>query len=114
MMRRPRLVSGISVGILIVILFLLPVLYAVLLAFESPAHFLTSPMTLGKPAVSNFSGAWDQADLGPELLNTILYSVVASAASTALGLLIAYPIARRLVRARGPVRVPVHRGVPAS
>lgn len=98
MMRRPRLVSGISVGILIVILFLLPVLYAVLLAFESSAHFLTSPMTLGKPAVSNFSGAWDQADLGPELLNTILYSVVASAASTALGLLIAYPIARRLVR----------------
>ena len=97
-MHRPRLVSGIAIGILVALLFLLPVLYAVMLAFESPAHFLTSPMTLGRPVVSNFGGAWKAADLGPELLNTILYAVVASLASTALGLLIAFPIARRLIR----------------
>lgn len=98
MMRRPRLVSGIAIGLLIVILFLLPVLYAVMLAFESTRHFLNSPMTLGHPVLSNFGGAWNAADLGPELLNTILYAVVASAASTVLGLLIAFPIARRLIR----------------
>jgi raffinose/stachyose/melibiose transport system permease protein len=97
-MRRPRLIGGIALGLLVVILFLLPVLYAVMLAFETPAHFLNSPLTPGSPTVSNFSGAWSQADLGTELLNTVLYSVVAAALSTVLGLLIAFPIARRLIR----------------
>ena len=97
-MRRPRLIAGIAMGLLVVILFLLPVLYAVMLAFESPSHFLNSPLTLGSPDAGNFSGAWSQADLGTELLNTVLYSVVAAALSTVLGLLIAFPIARRLVR----------------
>jgi raffinose/stachyose/melibiose transport system permease protein len=97
-MRRPRLIGGVTMGLLVVILFLLPVLYAVMLAFESPSHFLNSPLTLGSPDVHNFSGAWSQADLGTELLNTVLYSVVAAALSTVLGLLIAFPIARRLVR----------------
>lgn len=85
-------------GLLVVILFLLPVLYAVMLAFESPTHFLTSPLTPGSPDVHNFSGAWSQADLGTELVNTVIYSVVAAALSTLLGLLIAFPIARRLIR----------------
>jgi raffinose/stachyose/melibiose transport system permease protein len=96
--RRPRLIGGIAMGLLVVILFLLPVLYAVMLAFETPAHFLNSPLTPGSPTVANFSGAWSQADLGTELLNTVLYSVVAAALSTVLGLLIAFPIARRLIR----------------
>jgi raffinose/stachyose/melibiose transport system permease protein len=97
-MTRPRLWSGIAIGILIVLLFLLPVLYVVMMAFEAPAHFLVSPLTPGSPHVGNFSGAWNGADLGVELLNTVLYSVVAAALSTVLGLLIAFPIARRLLR----------------
>jgi raffinose/stachyose/melibiose transport system permease protein len=96
--RRPRLVSGIALGVLIVLLFLLPALYVLMMAFESPSHFLTSPLTPGSPDVSNFSGAWNGADLGVELLNTILYSVAASALSVLLGLAIAFPIARRLLR----------------
>jgi raffinose/stachyose/melibiose transport system permease protein len=95
---RPRLASGIAIGVLVVLLFLAPVLYAVMIAFESPSHFLNSPMTPGSPDLHNFSGAWAGADLGVELLNTVLYSVTASAASTLLGLLIAFPIARRLLR----------------
>ena len=97
-MRRPRLISGVTIGLLVVILFLLPVLYVLMMAFESPSHFLDSPMTPGSPDVRNFSGAWSGADLGTELVNTVIYSVVASALSTVLGLLIAFPIARRLVR----------------
>jgi raffinose/stachyose/melibiose transport system permease protein len=100
-MRRPRLIGGIAMGLLVVILFLLPVLYAVMLAFESPSHFLTSPLTPGSPDVHNFSGAWSQANLGTELVNTVIYSVIAAALSTLLGLLIAFPIARRLVRGSG-------------
>jgi raffinose/stachyose/melibiose transport system permease protein len=98
MMGRPRLVSGIAVGILVVLLFLLPLLYVLMMAFETPAHFLDSPMTPGTPTASNFSGAWQAANLGGELVNTILYSVVAGALSVALGLLIAFPVARRLLR----------------
>lgn len=100
-MRRPRLIGGVAMGLLVVILFLLPVLYAVMLAFESPTHFLNSPLTPGSPDVHNFSGAWSQANLGTELVNTVLYSVIAAALSTLLGLLIAFPIARRLIRGSG-------------
>ena len=100
-MQRPRLIGGLAMSLLVVILFLLPVLYAVMLAFESPTHFLNSPLTPGSPDVHNFSGAWSQANLGTELLNTVLYSVVAAALSTVLGLLIAFPIARRLIRGSG-------------
>jgi raffinose/stachyose/melibiose transport system permease protein len=97
-LRRPRLVSGVAMGLLIAILFLAPVLYVVMIAFQSQRHFLVSPNTPGSPTFNNFSVAWNAADLGPELLNTVLYSVVAAALSTLLGLLIAFPIARRLVR----------------
>ncbi len=100
-MHRPRLIGGVAMGLLVVILFLLPVLYAVMLAFESPTHFLNSPLTPGSPDVHNFSGAWSQANLGTELLNTAVYSVAAAALSTLLGLLIAFPIARRLIRGSG-------------
>jgi raffinose/stachyose/melibiose transport system permease protein len=95
---RPQLVSRICIGILVAILFVLPVLYVLLIAFESPSHFLNSPLGPGKVVASNFGKAWSQADLGVQLLNTILYAVVASALSTFLGLLIAFPIARRLIR----------------
>ena len=97
-MRHPRMVSRITVGVLVTLLFLVPVLYVIMIAFESPSHFLSSPMTPGSQTASNFSGAWNGADLGVELLNTVLYSVVAAALAVALGLLIAFPIARRLLR----------------
>lgn len=92
------LVSRILTGLLIVLLFLVPVLYIVMVAFEPSSHFLSDPMSPpAHPAASNFSNVWDQGDLGPELLNTVLYSVSAAALSTVLSLLIAFPIARRLV-----------------
>ena len=99
-MRYPRLASGILIGLLVVILFLVPVLYAVMIAFETPKHFLVSPATLGHPVLGNFRQAWDGADLGPELVNTVIYSVSAAFLSTVLGLLIAFPIARKLIHGR--------------
>jgi N-acetylglucosamine transport system permease protein len=100
--RYPRAVSRVTSGLLIVILLLLPVLYVVMIAFESPSHFLNSPLTPPtSPDTSNFSQAWSSADLARELLNTVLYSVVAAAIATALALLIAFPIARRLIRGSG-------------
>ena len=89
-------------GALIVLLFLLPLLYVVMIALEKPSHFVSHP--LAPPSsldLSNFSQAWQQGDLGPELLNTVLYSVVAAALTTVLSLLIAFPLARRIVRGSG-------------
>jgi raffinose/stachyose/melibiose transport system permease protein len=100
-MRHPKIVGRVAIALLVVILFLLPVLYAVMIAFEAPSHFLTSPMTLGSPDAGNFSAAWSGADLGVELINTVIYSVIAAALSTLLGLLIAFPIARRLISGHG-------------
>jgi raffinose/stachyose/melibiose transport system permease protein len=98
-LRHPRRISRLSTGILIGLLFLIPLLYVLMISLEPSNQFISNPIKPPtSPAFSNFSQAWDQADLGPQLLNTILYSVAAAFVSTALSLLIAFPIARALVR----------------
>ncbi|HEY2443741.1 MAG TPA: carbohydrate ABC transporter permease [Streptosporangiaceae bacterium] len=95
---RYALASRILTGVLIVLLFFLPVLYIIMVSLEPASHFLSDPLTpSAHPAAGNFSQVWNQGDLGPELLNTVLYSVTAAALTTVLSLLIAFPIARRLV-----------------
>lgn len=96
--RNYALASRIVTGLLIVLLFFVPVLYIIMVSLEQPAHFLSSPLTPSShPAVSNYSRVWSQGNLGTELVNTIIYSVAAAALTTVLSLLIAFPIARRLV-----------------
>jgi raffinose/stachyose/melibiose transport system permease protein len=103
-MRHPRTAARAATALLIVIIFLLPVLYVVMISLESPAHFLRSPLVpQARPDVSNFGQAWTGADLSQELVNTVIYSVTASALSTVLGLLIAFPVARRLIRGASAV-----------
>jgi raffinose/stachyose/melibiose transport system permease protein len=96
--RNYALASRIVTGLLIVLLFFLPVLYIIMVSLEQPPHFLSNPLTpSAHPAAANYSNVWNQGDLGPELVNTIIYSVAAAALTTVLSLLIAFPIARRLV-----------------
>jgi raffinose/stachyose/melibiose transport system permease protein len=98
--RRYVLTSRLVTGLLITLLFFLPVLYIIMVSLEAPSHFLSDPLApSAHPAWSNFSGVWSQGDLGPELINTVVYSVSAAALTTVLSLLIAFPIARRLVAA---------------
>jgi raffinose/stachyose/melibiose transport system permease protein len=99
MLRRQVFWARVVTGLLIAVVFLAPVLYVAMISFETPAHFLTHPMTPPASAdLSNFSQAWTGADLARELINTVVYSVLASALSTMLALLIAFPLARELVR----------------
>jgi raffinose/stachyose/melibiose transport system permease protein len=98
--RRYVVASRLVTGLLITLLFFLPVLYIIMVSLEQPSHFLSDPLTpSAHPGLSNFSGVWSQGDLGPELINTVVYSVSAAALTTVLSLLIAFPIARRLVAA---------------
>lgn len=100
----PRRAWRAATGVLIALLFLIPILYVVMISLESSGQFLAHPLVPPvPPSVGNFGSAWTQGDLGPEVLNTIIYSVVAAGISTGLSLLIAFPLARRLVRWSTPL-----------
>ena len=100
----PRRAWRVATGGLIGLLFLVPILYVVMIALESPSQFLDHPLQPPvPPSLGNFSAAWQQGDLGPEVVNTIIYSIAAAAVSTGLSLLIAFPLARRLIRWSSPM-----------
>jgi raffinose/stachyose/melibiose transport system permease protein len=102
----PRRMRRLATGILIALLFLVPILYVVMISLESSQQFLAHPLVPPvPPSFANFGSAWQQGDLGPEIVNTIIYSLSAAAISTALSLLIAFPVARRLVRWHSPLFV---------
>lgn len=94
-----RRVGRATGALALILLFFVPVLYVLQIALESPGHFLRAPLVPPTHVdLGNFGRAWRGAHLGLELANTALYSVVAAAVATVLSLLIAFPIARRLVR----------------
>lgn len=102
--RNPRLVWRFATAVLIGLLFVFPILYIVMISLESSGHFIASPLLPPtSPALGNFSAAWQQGDLGPQLINTVLYSVVGAGVSTALSVLIAYPVARKLLTWSSPL-----------
>jgi raffinose/stachyose/melibiose transport system permease protein len=102
----PRRMRRLATGLLVALLFLIPMLYVVMISLESSQQFLSHPLVPPvPPSVGNFGSAWQQGDLGPEIVNTIIYSLSAAAISTALSLLIAFPVARRLVRWHSPLFV---------
>ena len=104
-----------ATAILIALLFLVPIVYVIVISLESSGQFLAHPLVpLVPPSVGNFGSAWQQGNLGPEVVNTIIYSISAAAISTALSLLIAFPVARRLIRWASPVFAVVRdRALPA-
>ena len=94
----PKRVRAACTGVLIALLFLIPILYVIMIALEPPSRFLENPLAPSSRRCLISVPAWQQADLGPEVANTVLYSVTAAAISTILGVLIAFPIARSLIR----------------
>lgn len=102
--RNPLLVRRTATGVLIALLFLIPMLYVVMISLESPHQFLSNPLVPPvPPSLGNFSAAWQQGNLGPEIVNTIIYSLSAAVISTALSLAVAFPVARRLIRWHSPL-----------
>lgn len=95
----PLRMRRLATGVLVALIFLVPIVYVVMISFESSAQFGAHPMEPPvPPSVGNFGSAWQQGDLGPEIVNTVIYAVGAAGISTGLSLLIAFPVARRLVR----------------
>ena len=98
----PRLARFVKVGgtqllclVISVGFFALPLVYLLLQAFKPYLGFLQDPTGLPHPwTFTNFSDAWTQGDFGPEMLNSVLYSVVPTAITLLLGVFLAFPISR--------------------
>jgi raffinose/stachyose/melibiose transport system permease protein len=100
----PLRVRRLASGLLIALIFLVPIVYVIMISLESPSQFAAHPMQPPLPPhIGNFGSAWRQGDLGPEIINTIIYAVGGAGISTGLSLLIAFPIARRLIRWSSPL-----------
>lgn len=98
-LRNPRRMSRLAGGVLIGLLFAVPLLYILMISLETAGQYTAHPLAPpASPSVKNFSDAWTQADLGRQLINTIIYATVSAALSVGLSLLIAFPIARKLIR----------------
>ncbi|MGH3413137.1 MAG: carbohydrate ABC transporter permease [Marmoricola sp.] len=86
-------------GLVIFLLFAIPLAYVVMISLESSHHFLSNPL---KPpthaAFENFGTAWRDANLATEIVNTVIYSVISAVLSTVLSMFIAVPVARSMVR----------------
>ena len=106
--RRPRRrlsIRNLVVDIIVLFFFLIPLGYVVMIALKTNQNFLQSPLTLpGQLNFDNFAIAWTQGGLGLQLANTVLYSGVSAAVTTAVSLFIAFPISRKLIKGAGRFR----------
>lgn len=80
-------------------LYVFPLLYLLNTALKQPAEFIRDPSGLTPGfALQNFVDAWQKGGFGGLILNSVVYAFVCAGASTALSLLIAFPVARGYVR----------------
>lgn len=79
-----------------------PILMLVGTSFKTLPEFFKNPT--GRPAdpsFENFTKAWDLANFPGYLLNSVIYTVVATALFVLMSVLVAFPIARGYVRGSG-------------
>src|SRR5579875_623642 len=72
-----------------------PILYLLLQSLKTYTGFLQN--SAGWPhtfTLANYSAAWTQGDFGPQLLNSLIYSVIPDIITLVLGVFLAFPIAR--------------------
>lgn len=90
----------IFVGILLVLIaFAFPLLFVLNTALKSQAGFYLDPAGVTKTfELSNFAEAWDQANFGQYMFNSVLYTLTSSVLGTFVSLLVAFPVARRIMK----------------
>lgn len=96
--RSGTILAYLSVAIVLLV-FLLPLFFAVTTSLKTYTDFMKEPVSLVfEPTLENFLNAWEKADFGQYIFNSLLYTIVGTALSMVLCLLIAYPVSRRYVR----------------
>src|ERR1035437_7403666 len=95
-----------AIDAVLLLFFLVPLLYVVIIALKTDQSFLQSPLTLPEHVdFGNFLTAWNQAGLGLQLANTVLYSTVSAAVTTTVCLFLAFPISRGLIKSSSKLRI---------
>jgi raffinose/stachyose/melibiose transport system permease protein len=102
--KAPRRVNWPKIGsyailILVAVLYLGPLLMLVLTAFKTQGEFFRNPIGLPSSLnTENFTDAWTLANFPRYLVNSLTYTVVATAIFVLTSLFVAFPIARGYVR----------------
>jgi multiple sugar transport system permease protein len=103
-----RYINGVSLGSLLIALFvLLPIYWLVASSFKttagvgaSPPQYVPNPVSL-----ENYQAAFTQYTFGRYILNSVIVSVIATALVLALGTLAGYAMGRLPMRGKYPVLV---------
>jgi raffinose/stachyose/melibiose transport system permease protein len=101
--RRPANLLSWTGLVVIGLVHLVPFYLLVVLAFRKPGAKGSMWQIPLRADFSNFSEAWRNADLGRGLLNTAIVAGAATFVAAVIGLLAAYPLARRATRLNGRV-----------
>ncbi len=85
--------------LLLMVLYLFPLAFLINTALKSNADFFANPGGIAKSfEFGNFIDAWQKGNFSAYLLNSILYTTVATLLSTFVSLLIAFPVSRGYIR----------------
>ncbi len=84
--------------IIFLFIYLFPLFYVVNTSIKSAQDYMQHPTTITSTwQFSNFVTAWNKADFGKYIWNSILYTSVCTLASVLMSLFLAFPISRRYV-----------------
>ncbi len=99
---RPAHVLMFAVLLVLAAVYLGPLLTLVNVSVQTRQEFSLDPTGLARdPQLANFVTAWNKANFPLYLRNSLLYTVVATALYVLTAVFVAFPIARRYVRASG-------------
>lgn len=97
--RNRRKVASYAILLLFAAFYVGPLLMLVSAALKSLPEFFKNPTGLpDDPRFSNFSDAWELASFPKYLLNSLIYTVVATALFVIMSVFVAFPIARGYVK----------------
>lgn len=102
-------------GVVICVLFLLPIVWMLLNSFKEQRDIMTvPPMFIFEPTLENYLGNLERADLGPRMLNTAIIAVGGGVLSVILGGMAGYALARIPLRGAATMGALIlaSRGVP--
>ncbi|HUI71400.1 MAG TPA: carbohydrate ABC transporter permease [Spirochaetia bacterium] len=99
---RPARFAVILILLVLAAVYLGPLLTVVNVSLQSRQQFNLNPTAIVQhPQLENFVTAWNKANFPLYLRNSLLYTVIATALYVVTAVFVAFPIARRYVRASG-------------
>jgi raffinose/stachyose/melibiose transport system permease protein len=87
---------------LVLAVFLVPLLIVFNTSLKTEPEFLKNTVSVAKSfQLQNYAAAWNKANMGSYIVNSLIYVVVVDTVSIIMAVLLAFPIARKSVRFTG-------------